>query len=87
MVWVKSNVFFLVFLIWSIPLTYYRSQFRQIVYQTTDWRINIKPLFTKELKGLFGNLYPDNPAYLKARNFYRFYLIVYTLLFLGWQFF
>jgi peroxiredoxin Q/BCP len=35
----------------------------------------------KELKALFGNVYPDNPNYLKFRNFYRFYLIIYLLLF------
>jgi peroxiredoxin Q/BCP len=35
----------------------------------------------KELKALFGNMYPDNRNYLKIRNFYRFYLIIYLLLF------
>jgi len=36
----------------------------------------------KELKGLFGNIYPDNLKYNKSRNFYRFYLAIYFLLFL-----
>jgi peroxiredoxin Q/BCP len=35
----------------------------------------------KELKALIGNIYPENLNYLKFRNFYRFYLIVYLLLF------
>jgi peroxiredoxin Q/BCP len=35
----------------------------------------------KELKALFGNIYPDNLNYLKFRDFYRFYLIIYLLLF------
>jgi peroxiredoxin Q/BCP len=35
----------------------------------------------KELKAFFGNLYPGNPNYLKFRNFYRFCLIIYMLLF------
>ncbi len=35
----------------------------------------------KELKALFGNMYPYNRNYLKFRNFYRFYLIIYLLLF------
>jgi peroxiredoxin Q/BCP len=35
----------------------------------------------KELKALFGNIYPDNPNYLKLRNFYRFYLVIYLILF------
>jgi len=35
----------------------------------------------KELRAIFGNMYPDNRNYLKFRNFYRFYLIIYLLLF------
>ena len=35
----------------------------------------------KELKGLFGNIFPDNVVYRKFRNFYRFYLGIYFLLF------
>ncbi len=72
-------------LIWSIPSTHYRSKFRKIVYQTEDWKINIKPLFRKELIALFGNMYPENTAYLKTRNFYRIYLAVYLILFLMYQ--
>jgi len=52
-----------------------------MVYQTDSWTINFKPYFGKELKALFGNLYPQNRNYLKLRNFYRFYLLVYLLLF------
>jgi len=35
----------------------------------------------KELKALFGNRYPENRNYLRLRNIYQFYLIVYMLLF------
>ena len=38
----------------------------------------------KELKGLFGNIYPVNKEYRKFRNFYRFYLSIYLLLFILW---
>jgi peroxiredoxin Q/BCP len=38
-------------------------------------------VFTKELRALFGNIFPENKKYLKFRNFYRFYLIIYLLLF------
>jgi len=79
------NVTFLLFLlliIWSIPSTHYRSKFRKIVYQTEDWKINIRPLFKKEILALFGNMYPENTDYLKTRNFYRIYLTVYLALFL-----
>jgi len=64
-----------------LPLTFYRSKFRKLVYQTDSWIINIKPVFWKELKALFGNMYPENLSYLKFRNFYRFYLAIYVLLF------
>jgi peroxiredoxin Q/BCP len=81
-----KTLFFVVFLIWGLPMMKYRSQFRKIVYQTDDWRINIQPKFGREIKGLFTNLYPDNAEYLKARNFYLFYLGVYTLLFILWRY-
>lgn len=35
----------------------------------------------KEIKALVGNIYPGNIEYLKFRNFYRFYLVIYLLLF------
>ena len=76
-----KNIWVILFIIWGLPLTLYRSKFRKIVYQTNKWTINIKPYFMKELKALIGNIYPENPDYLKFRNFYRFYLIVYLLLF------
>jgi len=76
-----ENIWLILFIVWGLPLTFYRSKFRKIVYQTDSWTINIKPYFWKELKALFGNMYPDNRNYLKMRNFYRFYLIIYLLLF------
>ncbi len=76
----KNNIWLILFIVWGLPLTNYRSKFRKIVYQTNDWKINIKPVFLKEIKGLFGNIYPNNAAYKKNRNFYRAYLIVYALL-------
>ncbi|MDG1399037.1 MAG: hypothetical protein P8P88_11690 [Polaribacter sp.] len=78
----KENIWFILFLIWGLPLSIYRSRFRKIVYQTDSWLINIKPLFIKEIKGLFGNLYPENKVYIKQRNFYRLYLSIYTVLFI-----
>ena len=77
----KDNIWFILFLVWGFPLSFYRSKFRKIVYQTDSWVINIKLLFIKELKGLFGNLYPENADYIKQRNFYRFYLGIYSVLF------
>ena len=76
---------FLILVIWSIPSTYFRSKFRKIVYQTDDWKINIKPLFKKEIVGLFSNMYPDNKVYLKIRNQYLIYLTVYLILFIIYQ--
>ena len=35
----------------------------------------------KEIKALFGNIYPENKNYIRTRNFYRVYLSVYVILF------
>ena len=73
---------FIALLVWGIPSTFFRSKLGKIVYQTDDWKINIKPLFIKELKGLFFNIFPENKDYIKTRNQYRLYLVVYLLLFI-----
>tara|TARA_B100001758_G_scaffold232293_1_gene229512 strand:+ start:91 stop:351 length:261 start_codon:yes stop_codon:yes gene_type:complete len=77
---------FIAFILWGIPSTFFRSKFRKIVYQTDDWKINIKPLFIKEIKGLFLNIFPNNIEYIKVRNQYRVYLTIYLLLFLAYIF-
>ena len=77
-----SNILLSLLFIWGIPSTYFRNKFRKIVYQTNDWKINIKPVFVKELRGLFFNLFPKNKIYIKIRNQYRIYLAIYLLLFL-----
>ena len=81
---ILENIWLILFVVWGLPLTFYRSKFRKIVYQTDSWTINIKPYFWKELKALFANMYPDNRRYLKLRNFYRFYLIIYLILFVSY---
>ncbi len=78
----SEHIWLILFIVWGLPLTYYRSKFRKLVYQTDSWLINIKPLFIKEIKALIGTLYPDNKKYLKFRNFYRFYLFIYLVLFM-----
>ena len=83
---ILDNVWLILFFIWGLPLGYYRSQFRKKVYQTDDWIINIKPVFAKEIKALFGTIYPEDAGYLRLRNFYRGYLIIYIVLFLAYQF-
>ena len=37
---------------------------------------------SKELIGLFSNLYPSNKEYIKTRYYYRIYLFIYMMLFL-----
>ncbi len=66
---IKKNIWLILFILWGLPLSYYRSKFRKIVYQTDSWLINIKPYFIKEIKGLFGTIYPKNKVYIKFRNF------------------
>ena len=77
-----SKYVFILLVVWGIPSTFFRSKFRKIVYQTDDWKINIKPLFMKELKGLFFNIFPENIDYIRVRNQYRLYLVVYLFLFI-----
>ena len=77
-----SKSIFILLLLWGIPSTFFRSKFRKIVYQTEDWKINIKPVFIKELKALFFNNFLEDDAYIKVRNQYRIYLMVYLLLFI-----
>tara|TARA_Y100000996_G_scaffold243530_1_gene191516 strand:+ start:1078 stop:1335 length:258 start_codon:yes stop_codon:yes gene_type:complete len=77
-----KNFLFILLIIWGIPSTYFRSKFRKIVYKTDDWKINIKPLFKKEIVGLISNIDPGNKEYLKTRNQYRLYLFVYLLVFI-----
>jgi thioredoxin-dependent peroxiredoxin len=82
MEYIIKNIWFILFIVWGLPLGYYRSRFRKLVYRTDSWTINIKPVFVTELRGLFGNLFPGNKEYAKYRNFYLFYLSVYALLFI-----
>ncbi len=72
---------FILLILWGLPSTFLRSDFRKIVYKTNDWKINIKPIFLKEIKGLLFNIYPEDDKYLKSRNLYRIYLIIYLILF------
>lgn len=76
------NLWLIAFIAWGLPLAYYRGKFRKLVYKTDSWVINIKPVFWLEIKGLFGNIYPANKGYIRFRNFYRFYLLVYIALFI-----
>ncbi len=75
-----QHIWLILFIVWGLPLTIYRSKFRKIVYNTDSWTINIKPYFGKEIKALFGTIYPENKKYIKFRNFYRVYLLIYILL-------
>ncbi len=79
---ILSKILLVFLFIWGIPSTYFRSKFRKIIYQTDDWKINIKPVFKKELKGLIYNIYPDDKKYIESRNIYRIYLLIYLFLFL-----
>jgi len=85
--WIKNNIWLILFFVWGLPLGIYRSRFRKIVYQTDSWVINLLPFFWKETKALFITMYPGNPEYIRFRNFYRFYLGVYALLFGVWFYF
>ena len=76
-------ILLILLILWGIPLTFYRSKFRKIVYRTDSWTINFKPVFGKEIKAVFGNIFPYDKKYVKMRNFYRIYLLVYLMLFVA----
>ena len=82
---ILANIWFILFFIWGLPLGIYRSRFRKKVYQTDQWTINIKPVFIRELKALFGNIFPEDIGYIRLRNFYRIYLSIYVVLFTAFQ--
>ena len=77
-----KTILLIILFIWGIPSTYFRSKFRKIVYKTDDWKINIKPVFIKELKALFINVFPEDSEYIKIRNYYRVYLFIYLIIFI-----
>jgi len=77
-----ENIWLVLFVVWGLPLGFYRSKFRKMVYKTDHWSINIKPVFWKEIKALFINLYPENIKYKTFRKFYAFYLLIYFILFI-----
>jgi thioredoxin-dependent peroxiredoxin len=77
-----KTVLLIILLIWGLPSTYFRSKFRKIIYNTNDWKINIKPIFLKEIRGLLFNILPNDKKYIKSRNDYRIYLCIYLILFI-----
>jgi len=81
---VTENIWLIFVLVWSLPLVLYRSKFRKVVYRTESWTINVKPVFLKEIKALLGNIYPYDKEYIRKRNFYRIYLIIFLMLFTGY---
>ena len=86
MQWILENIWLILFFAWGMPLGVFRSKFRKMVYETEDWTINIKPYFVKETKALMGIVVLDVPEFKKTRNNYRFYLLIYLVLFLVYKF-
>ena len=67
-----KDILLIILILWGIPSTYLRSKFRKIVYQTNDWKINIKPLFKKELEGLFSNIFPEKGAKPNGKEYFEY---------------
>ena len=85
--YILKHGWYILFVIWGLPLTYYRSRFRKMVYETDHWLINIQPKFVREIKSLFGYYQVDDENFIKQRNFYRFYLLIYLVLFICYLYF
>lgn len=80
-----ETVWLILLITWGLPLMFYRSKFRRMVYRTDSWTISIKPVFLKEIKAIFGNIFPYDNRYIRMRNFYRIYLSIYFLFFTGFM--
>ena len=83
---ILDNIWFILFVVWGLPLSYYRSNFRKMVYNTNSWVINIKPVFMKEIKVLVNPSKNLSTKLRKYRKFYGIYLLVYLLLFSTYMF-
>jgi len=77
------TIILIAFIVWSFPLSYFRSRFRKMVYRTESWWIIIKPVFFKEIQVLFGFSDHTAPSELKLIQQYRVYLLVYISLVAG----
>ncbi len=77
---ITNNIWFILFIAFGLPLGYYRNKFRKTVYQTDNWVINIKPIFWKEIKGIFGNIYTDSQIYKRLKIRYILFMNIYILL-------
>jgi septation ring formation regulator EzrA len=69
----QKIILLIILFIWGFPSTYFRSKFRKIVYQTDDWKINIKPIFLKEIK-YFHKLKLINLLGIKIFIFLKYFL-------------
>jgi peroxiredoxin Q/BCP len=75
-----KEIILIVFVVWSFPFGIFRSKFRKMVYRTDSWVINIKPVFVKEIKTLFGFDTLSDGKERKLKNQYAVYLVVYIAL-------
>ena len=77
-----DSVFFYALLAWGLPLGFFRSRFRKMVYRTESWTINVKPVFWRETRALLG--FHDHTAdELRLVRSYRLYVLVYLALLAG----
>lgn len=77
-----DSIFFYALLAWGLPLSIFRSRFRKMVYDTESWVINVKPVFWRETRVLFG-FHDYTAAQRRLVRFYRFYVLVYIGLLAG----
>ena len=73
-----KKILFVIFSLYTIPFMKLRYEFRSIVYETDDWKINIKPVFFKEIQVLFS-IKSVEKQFDKVVMKYRLYLIGYLL--------
>lgn len=76
------TIVIIAFALWSIPLTWIRLRFRQLVYRTDDWKILLQPKFGKEIEVLLGLTHTRNRRLVIG---YRLYLLGFLVIYLVYR--
>ena len=58
----QNTIWIIILNLGAYPVLISEAGFEKIVYETDDWKINIKPSFKKELIALFSNSLPADQA-------------------------
>jgi len=77
---IPNEIWLGVIIFWGILSVFYRHKFRKMIYRTNDCRKSFQAAFSKEVRGLLGNIYPYDKNYIRIRNIYRLNLFIFIVL-------